>query len=78
MQKINFFILLLLLYIMEYYENFQKLLKQMNDKKIDWSKKNNWEIDIENSINNNIFIKYINNMFSFNILNEQNNLNTQE
>jgi len=75
MQKIKFFILLLL-YIMEYYENFQKLLKQMNDKKIDWSKKNNWEIDIENSINNNSFIKYINNMFSFNILNEQNNLNT--
>ena len=77
MQKINFFILLLL-YIMEYYENFQKLLKQMNDKKIDWSKKNKWEIDIENSINNNSFIKYINNICSFNILNEENNLNTQE
>jgi hypothetical protein len=41
---------------MEYYGNFQKLLKQMNDKKIYWSKKNNWEIDIENSINNNTLL----------------------
>tara|TARA_B100001175_G_C19504376_1_gene640002 strand:- start:2873 stop:3019 length:147 start_codon:yes stop_codon:yes gene_type:complete len=45
---------------MEYQENFQKFLKKMNDKKIDWDKKNSWETDIENSINNSVgkFINY--------------------
>jgi hypothetical protein len=45
---------------MDYQENFQKFLKKMNDKKIDWDKKNSWETDIENSINNSVakFINY--------------------
>lgn len=46
---------------MECYDTFLILLKRMNNKKIDWDKKNSWEYDIENSINNNKFIKYINN-----------------
>ena len=62
---------------MDYQKTFQKLLKQMNDKKIDdITKKQHWENDIENAINNNSFIKNINK-----ILNSSNNftdLNNQE
>ena len=49
---------------MDYEITFQKLLKQMNDKKIDdITKKQYWETDIENSINNNSFVKEINKCF---------------
>ena len=62
---------------MDYQKTFQKLLKQMNDKKIDdITKKQYWENDIENAINNSSFIKNINK-----ILNTSNNftdLNNQE
>tara|TARA_Y100000589_G_C27075781_1_gene597394 strand:+ start:546 stop:734 length:189 start_codon:yes stop_codon:yes gene_type:complete len=62
---------------MDYQKTFEKLLKQMNDKKIDdVTKKQYWENDIENAINNNSFIKNINK-----ILNTSNNftdLNNQE
>ena len=62
---------------MDYEITFQKLLKQMNDKKIDdITKKQYWENDIENAINNSSFIKNINK-----ILNTSNNftdLNNQE
>ena len=62
---------------MDYENTFQKLLKQMNNKKIDdITKKQYWENDIENAINNNSFIKNINR-----ILNTSNNftdLNNQE
>ena len=70
-------IIILLLYIMDYQKTFEKLLKQMNDKKIDdITKKQYWENDIENAINNSSFIKNINK-----ILNTSNNftdLNNQE
>jgi hypothetical protein len=62
---------------MDYQKTFEKLLKQMNDKKIDdITKKQYWENDIENAINNSSFIKNINK-----ILNTSNNftdLNNQE
>ena len=62
---------------MEYQKTFEKLLKQKNDKKIDdITKKQYWENDIENAINNSSFIKNINK-----ILNTSNNftdLNNQE
>ena len=46
---------------MDYENTFQKLLKQMNNKKIDdITKKQYWETDIENTINNNSFVKEIN------------------
>ena len=72
-----YIIIILLLYIMDYQKTFEKLLKQMNDKKIDdITKKQYWENDIENAINNSSFIKNINK-----ILNTSNNftdLNNQE
>ena len=46
---------------MDYETNFNKFLKRMNEKKIDWDKKNTWETDIENSINKNQIIEFINN-----------------
>lgn len=49
---------------MEYEKNFSKFLKKMNDKKIDWDKKNSWETDIENSINKNEIVEFINNCLS--------------
>lgn len=62
---------------MDYQKTFEKLLKQMNDKKIDdITKKQYWENDIESAINNSSFIKNINK-----ILNTSNNftdLNNQE
>ena len=62
---------------MNYQKTFQKLLKQMNEKKIDdITKKQYWENDIENAINNSSFIKNINK-----ILNTSDNftdLNNQE
>tara|TARA_B000000475_G_C15891981_1_gene404871 strand:- start:579 stop:767 length:189 start_codon:yes stop_codon:yes gene_type:complete len=49
---------------MNYQKTFQKLLKQMNEKKIDdITKKQYWENDIENAINNSSFIKNINKIF---------------
>ena len=45
---------------MEYEQKFSKFLKKMNDNKIDWDKKNKWETDIENGINNSDFVKKIN------------------
>ena len=49
---------------MEYEQKFSKFLKKMNDNKIDWEKKNNWETNIENSINKSSFVETINNSFS--------------
>ena len=49
---------------MEYEKKFSKFLKKMNDKKIDWDKKNSWETDIENSINKNEIVEFINNCLS--------------
>lgn len=46
---------------MDYERNFNKFLKRMDEKKIDWNKKNSWETDIENSINKNQIIEFINN-----------------
>ena len=48
---------------MEYEQKFSKFLKKMNDNKIDWEKKNNWETNIENSINKSSFVETINNYF---------------
>lgn len=48
---------------MDYERNFNKFLKRMDEKKIDWNKKNSWETDIENSINKNQIIEFINNCF---------------
>ena len=48
---------------MEYEQKFSKFLKKMNNNKIDWEKKNNWETDIENSINKSSFVETINNCF---------------
>ena len=65
---------------MDYEITFQKLLKQMNDKKIDdITKKQYWETDIENSINNNSFVKQINKL-CFNSNNSDNftNLDNKE
>ena len=45
---------------MDYIENYNKFLKKMNEKRIDWDKKNSWEIDIENGINNSYIVKSIN------------------
>tara|TARA_B000000565_G_scaffold254081_1_gene231785 strand:- start:990 stop:1169 length:180 start_codon:yes stop_codon:yes gene_type:complete len=45
---------------MEYEQKFSKLLKKMNDNKIDWEKKNSWETTIENSINKSSFVETIN------------------
>ena len=62
---------------MNYEKKFEKMLKQMNEKKIDdITKKQYWENDIENAINNSSFIKNINK-----ILNTSDNftdLNNQE
>ena len=49
---------------MEYEKKFSKFLKKMNDKKMDWDKKNSWETDIENSINKNEIVEFINNCLS--------------
>ena len=65
---------------MDYETTFQKLLKQMNNKKIDdITKKQYWETDIENSINNNSFVKEINKL-CFNSNNSDNftNLDNKE
>ena len=63
---------------MDYEITFQKLLKQMNNKKIDdITKKQYWETDIENSINNNSFVKEINKCF-FKNSDTFTNLNNQE
>ena len=65
---------------MDYENTFQKLLKQMNNKKIDdITKKQYWETDIENSINNNSFVKQINKL-CFNSNNSDNftNLDNKE
>ena len=48
---------------MDYYETFQKLLKQMNEKEIDWNKKQSWETDIEQKINKIFFVDSINKCF---------------
>ena len=60
------FLLLFILfyyYIMDYHENFQKLLKQMNKNKIDWDKKQSWETDIEQNVNKIFFVDTINEYF---------------
>jgi len=65
---------------MDYENTFQKLLKQMNNKKIDdITKKQYWETDIENAINNNSFVKEINKL-CFNSNNSDNftNLDNKE
>tara|TARA_B100001564_G_scaffold166406_1_gene139813 strand:- start:5146 stop:5352 length:207 start_codon:yes stop_codon:yes gene_type:complete len=60
---------------MDYENTFQKLLKQMNNKKIDdITKKQYWETDIENTINNNSFVKKINEL-CFNSNNSNNSDN---
>jgi len=46
---------------MEYEQKFSKFLKKINNNKIDWEKKNNWETDIENSINKSSFVETLNN-----------------
>lgn len=62
---------------MDYQKTFQKLLKQMNEKKIDdITKKQYWENDIENAINNSSFIKNINKIL--NTSDNFTNLNNQE
>ena len=48
---------------MEYYETFLKLLKEMNDKKMDLNQKQPWESDIENAINNSYLLLKIKSFF---------------
>ena len=45
---------------MDYQKTFQKLLKQMNDKKFNWDEKQSWETDIEQGINEIDCIKSLN------------------
>ena len=45
---------------MDYQKTFQKLLKQMNDKKFNWDEKQSWETDIEQGINQIDCIKSLN------------------
>ena len=45
---------------MEYYENFQKFLKQMNNNNCDPDHKQQWEYNFENAINNCSLIRLIN------------------
>ena len=59
------------IYIMaDYYENFVKLKKQMDNKVFVYDEKQSWEKEIETSINNNTFVQFINNFcFQKNITN---------
>ena len=45
---------------MDYEKKFSEFLKRMNKNKIDWEKKNSWEDQIENSINQSFLVKLIN------------------
>ena len=47
----------------EYYENFTKLKKHMDNKVFVYDKKQSWEKDIEKCINNNFFVESINKFF---------------
>ena len=54
----------------DYYENFVKLKKQMDNKVFVYDEKQSWEKEIETSINNNTFVQFINNFcFQKNITN---------
>ena len=47
----------------EYYENFFKLKKQMDNKVFVYDEKQHWENEIEECVNNNAFVQVINNFF---------------
>ena len=52
---------------MDYQKTFQKLLKQMNDKKFNWDEKQSWETDIEQGINEIDCIKSLNVIYQYQI-----------
>tara|TARA_Y100000991_G_C21972111_1_gene350021 strand:+ start:1828 stop:2007 length:180 start_codon:yes stop_codon:yes gene_type:complete len=47
----------------ECYENFVKLKKKMDNKVFFYDEKQSWEKEIEECINNNTFVEFINNFF---------------